>query len=260
MASRIPKAQTLFGLSRRVTAEGRVEELPGFAEGDWWVQDAAATLPALLLGDVAGKRVIDLCAAPGGKTLQLAARGARGDGGRDRCRARWRACAKIWRAPDLTANVIESDVRDFQRHRAAGAAGCALHRHRHHPPPSRPALDQGRRRCDGAAPRWPMICWKARAAMVEPGGLLVFAVCSLEREEGEEQIAAFPGRASGIRARAGRGGRMFRSWRMDHAGGRSAHPALSPGAIGRDGWLLCRAAQAAIAREPRRSTAMTSAL
>ena len=50
--------------------------MPGFAEGDWWVQDVAATLPVVLLGDVAGKRVIDLCAAPGGKTMQLAARGA----------------------------------------------------------------------------------------------------------------------------------------------------------------------------------------
>ena len=55
---------------------GNVTELPGFAEGAWWVQDAAATLPARLLGDVSGKRVADLCAAPGGKTLQLAAAGA----------------------------------------------------------------------------------------------------------------------------------------------------------------------------------------
>ena len=52
-------------------------ELPGFAEGAWWVQDAAASLPVRLLGDIAGKRVADLCAAPGGKTLQLAAAGAR---------------------------------------------------------------------------------------------------------------------------------------------------------------------------------------
>ncbi len=71
-----PESQALFGLVRRLAAEGRVEDLPGFAEGAWWVQDAAASLPVLLLGDVAGKRVIDLCAAPGGKTLQLAARGA----------------------------------------------------------------------------------------------------------------------------------------------------------------------------------------
>ncbi len=60
----------------RVSAKGRIEEIEGYADGAWWVQDAAAALPALLLGDVRGLRVADLCAAPGGKTAQLAARGA----------------------------------------------------------------------------------------------------------------------------------------------------------------------------------------
>ena len=55
---------------------GPVTGLPGYDEGAWWVQDAAAALPARLLGDVAGKRIADLCAAPGGKTAQLAAAGA----------------------------------------------------------------------------------------------------------------------------------------------------------------------------------------
>ncbi len=63
------------GLRRSLS--GPVEDLPGFAEGAWWVQDAAASLPARLLGDVAGKRVADLCAAPGGKTAWLANAGAR---------------------------------------------------------------------------------------------------------------------------------------------------------------------------------------
>ena len=62
--------------SLRRLAGGYIADLPGFAEGAWWVQDAAATLPARLLGDVAGKRVADLCAAPGGKTMQLCALGA----------------------------------------------------------------------------------------------------------------------------------------------------------------------------------------
>ena len=62
--------------SVRLRDAGQVSALPGFAEGDWWVQDAAAALPAKLLGDVAGQRVLDMCAAPGGKTLQLAAAGA----------------------------------------------------------------------------------------------------------------------------------------------------------------------------------------
>ena len=60
----------------RRTGGGHIAELPGFAEGTWWVQDAAATLPARLLGDIADKRVADLCAAPGGKTMQLCAAGA----------------------------------------------------------------------------------------------------------------------------------------------------------------------------------------
>ncbi len=63
--------------SLRLEARGPVPRLPGYGDGDWWVQDAAAALPAKLLGDVAGLSVIDLCAAPGGKTAQLAAAGAR---------------------------------------------------------------------------------------------------------------------------------------------------------------------------------------
>ena len=62
--------------SVRFAAKGRIEEMEGFGEGEWWVQDAAASLPAKLLGDVCGRRVADLCAAPGGKTAQLAHAGA----------------------------------------------------------------------------------------------------------------------------------------------------------------------------------------
>ncbi|WP_139113942.1 methyltransferase domain-containing protein, partial [Acinetobacter seifertii] len=58
------------------TVEGNLTDLPGFAEGDWWVQDVAASLPARLMGDIKGKRVADLCAAPGGKTAQLLLQGA----------------------------------------------------------------------------------------------------------------------------------------------------------------------------------------
>ena len=61
----------------RTLLQGSVTMLPGFAEGQWWVQDAAAALPARLFGDIAGKTIVDLCAAPGGKTAQLAQAGAR---------------------------------------------------------------------------------------------------------------------------------------------------------------------------------------
>ena len=70
------EAEPLGPATLRRTAGGRIEELDGFDEGAWWVQDLAATLPVALMGDVAGLTVFDLCAAPGGKTMQLCARGA----------------------------------------------------------------------------------------------------------------------------------------------------------------------------------------
>ncbi len=79
MAAELAKtlgAQLMPNNSVRLARAGQISELPGFAEGDWWVQDAAASIPARSLGDLRGKRVLDLCAAPGGKTMQLAAMGA----------------------------------------------------------------------------------------------------------------------------------------------------------------------------------------
>jgi 16S rRNA (cytosine967-C5)-methyltransferase len=184
-----PEAQPLFGLSRRVSAESRVEELPGFGEGGWWVQDAAASLPVLLLGDVAGKRVIDLCAAPGGKTLQLAARGSEVTAVEvDPARAA-RIRENLART-GLKADVIESDVRDFQDTAplvlldAPCTATGTIRRH-----PDLPWIKSAADVTAQTALSYDLL--ECAAAMVAPGGLLVFAVCSLEREEGEEQIDAF---------------------------------------------------------------------
>jgi 16S rRNA (cytosine967-C5)-methyltransferase len=184
-----PESQLLFGLSRRVSAESRVEELTGFAEGSWWVQDAAATLPVLLLGDVAGRRVIDLCAAPGGKSLQLAARGAEVTAVElDPTRAN-RIRENLART-GLHANVIESDARDFQGTAplvlldAPCSATGTIRRH-----PDLPWIKSAADVMAQAPLAYDLL--ESAAAMVEPGGLLVFAVCSLEREEGEEQVAAF---------------------------------------------------------------------
>ncbi len=184
-----PESQSLFGLSRRVSAESRVEELPGFAEGGWWVQDVAATLPVALLGDVAGKRVIDLCAAPGGKTLQLAARGAEVTAVElDPTRAA-RIRENLARM-SLTAHVIESDARDFQGTAplvlldAPCTATGTIRRH-----PDLPWIKGAADVTAQASLAYDLL--ESAATMVESGGMLVFAVCSLEREEGEEQIAAF---------------------------------------------------------------------
>ena len=115
-----PRADALFwagrlegellptGTIRRATG-GAIVDLPGFAEGTWWVQDAAATLPVHLLGDISGKRVADLCAAPGGKTLQLAAAGAQVTAVDISGRRMVRLGENLARA-GLTAELVTADV------------------------------------------------------------------------------------------------------------------------------------------------------
>lgn len=184
-----PQSTALFGLSRRVTQGERVEELPGFAEGAWWVQDAAATLPAILLGDVRDKEVIDLCAAPGGKTLQLAAAGGCVTAVEKQAPRIMRITENLARMK-LTATLVESDARDFDGNAplvlidAPCTATGTIRRH-----PELPWIKGAADVTQMAAQAYEIL--ESGAAMVTPGGKLVFAVCSLEREEGEEQIAAF---------------------------------------------------------------------
>ncbi|MFN0042001.1 MAG: RsmB/NOP family class I SAM-dependent RNA methyltransferase [Alphaproteobacteria bacterium] len=167
----------------RLAGGGRVEELAGFADGAWWIQDAASALPARLLGDVAGKSVVDLCAAPGGKTAQLASVGARvvaieRSAGRastlEANLARLRlpgrvvvADAEAWR-PEALADAVLLDAPcsatgtirrhpDVQRLKTPGDVARLAHR-------QSAMLD-------------------AALAMVRSGGTLVYAVCSLESAE-----------------------------------------------------------------------------
>lgn len=184
-----PEGEELFGPVRRLSAEGRIEDLPGFAEGSWWVQDAAATLPVHLLGDVAGKRVIDLCAAPGGKTLQLASRGGHVTAVEiDPARAE-RLRENLARTK-LEAQIMVADARDIEIKAplvlidAPCTATGTIRRH-----PDLPWIKGAADVTVSAAAAYEIL--ESGAALVEPGGTLVFAVCSLEREEGEEQIAAF---------------------------------------------------------------------
>ena len=184
-----PDSTALFGPVRRLTAQGRIEEMPGFAEGDWWVQDAAASLPALLLGDVRGKRVLDLCAAPGGKTMQLAAIGALVTAVEiDAMRAE-RIRENLTRTK-LDAEILVADARDvtatapFVLIDAPCTATGTIRRH-----PDLPWLKGAADVTVQAGAAYEILLHGA--SLVQPGGTLVFAVCSLEREEGEEQIAAF---------------------------------------------------------------------
>ncbi|MCL4767122.1 MAG: methyltransferase domain-containing protein [Hyphomicrobiaceae bacterium] len=174
--------------SIRLSPGGRVETLPGFEKGAWWVQDAAAALPARLFGAVDGLRVADLCAAPGGKTAELAAGGARVTAVDIDARRIERLKANLARLR-LEAEVVEADAA---RWGAEASFDCVLI--------DAPCLSTGTIR------RHPDILHLKResdigrlgalqerlldnaARLVRPGGLLVYCTCSLEPEEGQHQI------------------------------------------------------------------------
>ncbi len=186
-----PASQILPGGVVRLREAGRVEILPGFAEGRWWVQDFAASLPAQLLGDVRGHTVIDLCAAPGGKTAQLARAGAHVIAVEREAPRAEMLRANLARL-HLSAEIVEADMRDYRPAQRAplvllDAPCSATGTIRRHPdlPWIKSAADINA--CADTAGE----LIDAAAEMVADGGVLVFAVCSLEREEGVEQAARF---------------------------------------------------------------------
>ncbi len=176
--------------SVRLLPKGRIEDLQGFTEGAWWVQDAAASIPAQLLGDIAGKHVADLCAVPGGKTAQLAAAGAIVTSV-DSSNSRLKRLDENLTRLGLSANTVEADVANWQPSERFDAVlldpPCSstgtIRRH-----PDIPYLKSDadiaelavlqRRFLDNAV------------SLLKPGGTLVYSTCSLEPEEGEAQIAA----------------------------------------------------------------------
>jgi 16S rRNA (cytosine967-C5)-methyltransferase len=175
------------GTVRRATG-GEIERLPGFADGAWWVQDAAAALPARLLGDVAGRRVADLCAAPGGKTAQLAAAGAhviaidRAPRRLERVRANLQRLA-------LEAEIVAADGATWQADTPLDAvlidAPCS-------------ATGAARRHPDVLHLKTPDDVGRLAALQdrlldnavrqLRTGGTLVYCTCSLEAAEGPTRI------------------------------------------------------------------------
>ena len=231
----------LFDNVVRLREPSRIEELPGFDEGLWWVQDAAASLPTSLMGEVSGQTVIDLCAAPGGKTMQLAARGAKVVAvERDRSRLA-RLKDNLARAK-LSATLIEADMRDFTPsalgHFVLLDAPCsATGTIRRHPdlPWNKNASDVNS--CAQVAEE----LLDAAANMVAAGGLLVFAVCSLEPEEGEEQVAAFLRRRRDFRREPVTGRELFgRSEWLDRQGDLRTLPSHLASEGGMDGFFAAR--------------------
>jgi 16S rRNA (cytosine967-C5)-methyltransferase len=173
----------------RLAAAGPVTALPGYDEGAWWVQDAAAALPARLLGKVAGLAVADLCAAPGGKTAQLAAAGARVVAV-DRSKPRLARLRQNMQRLRLACDTVVADAGEWQGGRfdavlvdAPCTATGTIRRN--------PDLPWNRRPGDLAKLVRLQSRLLDRAAMLaKPGGVLVYSVCSLEPEEGERQIEA----------------------------------------------------------------------
>ncbi len=162
---------------------GPVPRLAGYDEGAWWVQDAAAALPAQLLGDVRGKSVADLCAAPGGKTAQLAAAGARVTAV-DRSASRLERLKQNLARLNLAADTVIADVTEWQSEPfdavlldAPCSATGTIRRH--------PDIPWLKRESDIATLAALQRRLLARAVeLTRPGGLIVYCTCSLEPDEG----------------------------------------------------------------------------
>lgn len=184
------KARLLPGGSLRIEQAGDVRRLPGYERGKWWVQDAAAALPARLLGDVEGLKVIDLCAAPGGKTAQLAAAGAKVTAV-DRSAGRLRRLSENLERLNLSVEVVAANATRWQPKKPVDAvlldAPCsATGTLRRHPDIARLRTTED----VSAVAELQDSLLEAATEMVKPGGLLVYATCSLQPEEGPERIAA----------------------------------------------------------------------
>jgi 16S rRNA (cytosine967-C5)-methyltransferase len=174
----------------RTLLQGSVTMLPGFTEGHWWVQDAAAALPARLFGEVSGRTIVDLCAAPGGKTAQLALAGARVVAV-DRSPTRMARLRDNFTRLSLQAETIVTDAAEWPSE--GGFDGILV---------DAPCTSTGTIR------RHPDVAWLRQEAdiaaltalqkrllqkavtLLRPGGTLVYCTCSLEPEEGEQAVAA----------------------------------------------------------------------
>ena len=183
-------AQVLLTGTLRRNTGGRINELPGFEAGAWWVQDAAATLPVKLLGDVEGSHVIDLCAAPGGKTAQLASRGARITAV-DRSEKRLARLRANLDRLGLDADLVAADAVSWRPEKQGDAvlldAPCsATGTIRRHPDVARLKTADDVIKLAKVQDR----LLSAAVEMVRPGGVVVYCSCSLQPEEGPERIKA----------------------------------------------------------------------
>lgn len=233
------------GTLRRASG-GTITELPGFAEGAWWVQDLAASLPAKLFGDLAGKRVLDLCAAPGGKTAQLVARGAQVTA-IDRSAKRLERVRENLTRLGLEAEVVAADAATWTPDRPADAvlldAPCsATGAIRRHPDILRVKAPDDIAKLARAQGRL-----LAHAVdLVRPGGTLIYCTCSIQQEEGEAQIERILARDSRVERLPIEPGELGDpdgenlSELIDERGDLRALPGMLPDLGGIDGFYVAR--------------------
>ncbi|WBU60336.1 RsmB/NOP family class I SAM-dependent RNA methyltransferase [Paracoccus albus] len=190
--------QVLPSGSFRLHESAQVSALPGFAEGDWWVQDAAAAMAVRVLDPQPGEDIVDLCAAPGGKTLQLAAAGANVTAV-DLSAQRLERLHENLKRCGLAAEVIAADALEWRPRAAPDAilldAPCSatgtIRRH-----PDLPLIRDGSA-IEALAELQTRLIDHA-LDILKPGGRLVFATCSLLAAEGEDQVTAALGRHPGL--------------------------------------------------------------
>ena len=176
--------------SVRLKQKGRVERIQGFDDGEWWVQDTAASLPVQLLGDIKGKLVADLAAAPGGKTAQMAVAGAQVTAV-DWSKGRLKRLVENMERLELDAEVIEADIMQWQPDEQFDAvlldAPCTstgtIRRH-----PDLPFLKKENDVKELAQIQTRLL--DRALGFLKPGGTLLYCTCSLQPEEGPEQITA----------------------------------------------------------------------
>ncbi|MCC0062764.1 MAG: methyltransferase domain-containing protein [Defluviimonas sp.] len=233
-------AQLLPTGSVRLAGSGPISELPGYAEGAWWVQDAAAALAAPILAPKRGERVLDLCAAPGGKTMQLAAAGAEVTA-LDLSDQRMTRLRENLARTGLSATTVVADALDWQPPARFDAilldAPCSatgtIRRH-----PDLPHVRDASGLKDLAALQAQLL--DRALGWLRPGGRLVYATCSLLPEEGEAQIAAARERHAGLAPIPGALARpgVEPGWITPAGDGLRLRPDYWPDAGGMDGFFI----------------------
>jgi 16S rRNA (cytosine967-C5)-methyltransferase len=225
--------------SLRLTEPGQISTLPGFAEGHWWVQDAAAALAAPLLAAQKGEAVLDLCAAPGGKCLQLAATGADVTA-LDISAPRLARLQENLARTGLSAKIVTADALHWQPAAPFDAilldAPCSatgtIRRH-----PELPFLKDGSELAELTTLQSALL--DRALGWLKPGGRLVYCTCSLLPEEGEAQIGAALTRHTGLRVEKPSLPGIDPSW-ITPEGGLRLRPDYWAEQGGMDGFFIAR--------------------